>query len=37
MSRKSWSPIIERAAEIVNEYDTPVTLRQLSIASSPKG
>ena len=29
MTRKSWPPIIERAAEIVDEYETPVTLRQL--------
>jgi hypothetical protein len=29
VSRKSWPPIIERAAEIVREYDTAVTLRQL--------
>ena len=29
MSRKSWPPIIERAAKIVREYDTAVTLRQL--------
>jgi hypothetical protein len=29
VSRKSWPPIIERAAEIVDEYETPVTLRQL--------
>jgi hypothetical protein len=27
--RKAWPPIIERAAEIVDEYDTAVTLRQL--------
>jgi hypothetical protein len=29
MTRKSWPPIIERAAQIVEEYETPVTLRQL--------
>jgi hypothetical protein len=29
MSRKAWAPIIERAAEIVEEYDTAVTLRQV--------
>jgi len=29
MSRLSWPAIVVRAAEIVNEYDTPVTLRQL--------
>jgi hypothetical protein len=29
MSRKSWTPIIERAANIVYEYDTAVTLRQV--------
>jgi hypothetical protein len=29
MSRKSWPPIVERAAQVVDEYETPVTLRQL--------
>lgn len=29
MSRLSWPPIIERAAQIVRGYDTGVTLRQL--------
>ena len=29
MSRLSWPPILERAAEIVRSYDTGVTLRQL--------
>lgn len=27
--RKDWTTIVARAAEIVGEYDTPVTLRQL--------
>lgn len=27
--RVTWAPVIERAAEIVNSYQTPVTLRQL--------
>jgi hypothetical protein len=26
---KAWAPIIERAAGIVREYETPVTLRQV--------
>ncbi len=29
MTRLSWSPIVERAAEIVRGYQTGVTLRQL--------
>lgn len=29
LARKDWTPIIERAAEIVEEYDTAVTLRQV--------
>jgi hypothetical protein len=29
MARRDWSPILERAAEIVRSYDTFVTLRQL--------
>ena len=29
MSRLSWPAIVKRAEQIVNEYDTPVTLRQL--------
>lgn len=29
MPRKDWTPIIERAAEIVAGYDTAVTLRQV--------
>jgi len=29
MTRISWSPVIEHAAEIVGSYDTGVTLRQL--------
>lgn len=29
MARKQWAPIIARAAEIVAEYDTAVTLRQV--------
>jgi hypothetical protein len=29
MTLLSWPPIIDRAAEIVDGYDTPVTLRQL--------
>lgn len=29
MSRLAWTPILERAAEIVRSYDTSVTLRQL--------
>lgn len=29
MSRLSWEPILRRAADIVNGYDTGVTLRQL--------
>ena len=29
MARKDWAPIIDRAAEIVDEYDTAVTLRQV--------
>ena len=28
-ARLSWPPIVARAVEIVNEYDTSVTLRQL--------
>ena len=28
-SQKSWPPILARAAEIVAEYDTAVTLRQV--------
>src|SRR5436190_16423239 len=27
--RKPWTPIVERAAEIVESYDTAVTLRQV--------
>jgi hypothetical protein len=27
--RLDWQPILERAAEIVDSYETPVTLRQL--------
>src|SRR5437868_5137106 len=27
--RKPWAPIVERAAAIVREYDTAVTLRQV--------
>src|SRR4051794_33932229 len=27
--RKAWAPIVARAAEIVEEYDTAVTLRQI--------
>ena len=29
MSKVSWPPVIERAANIVNSYDTQVTLRQV--------
>ncbi|WP_042389668.1 hypothetical protein [Streptacidiphilus melanogenes] len=29
MARLSWAPIVARAAEIVESYDIPVTLRQL--------
>jgi hypothetical protein len=29
VTRKAWEPIIARAAEIVDEYDTAVTLRQV--------
>ena len=29
MARKDWPPILERAAAIVEEYDTAVTLRQV--------
>jgi hypothetical protein len=29
MSRTGWPPVIERAAEIVREYETAVTLRQV--------
>lgn len=29
MTRLSWAPIVARAAEIVESYDIPVTLRQL--------
>ena len=29
MARREWTPIIDRAAEIVRSYDTDVTLRQL--------
>ena len=29
MATKSWEPILDRAAQIVSEYSTPVTLRQL--------
>lgn len=29
MTRISWPPVIERSAEIVREYNTPVTLRQV--------
>ena len=30
MPRTDWSEVLNRAATIVDEYDTPVTLRQLS-------
>ena len=29
LARRDWPPIIKRAAEIVNEYETAVTLRQV--------
>jgi hypothetical protein len=29
MTRVKWGPVLERASEIVESYDTPVTLRQL--------
>ena len=29
MSRTTWEPVIEHAADIVRSYDTSVTLRQL--------
>jgi hypothetical protein len=29
MARKAWAPIVERAAAIVGEYDSAVTLRQI--------
>lgn len=29
MANKDWQPIVERAREIMESYDTPVTLRQL--------